>query len=484
MRFRFISLINTDAKVFTRILSSRMSDTVAHLINPFQTDFVRGRFIADNGLLMKLVMEHARITQSTSIGLLLDQEKAYDRVHLVYHSAVLLCFGFPQPLADCISHLFFDSNLVINPSILFNLAFEPLLRKTLQDPSLPGFRLPLPTAPSANRLQSHLQVYSAASNALVNFHKTEVFSLSGSSRIYGSVWREVLLQHQITSWHDSRSPSPVRYLGFPLHTSLAQRDSYLTQLLERVQQGCLIHQQHGLSVHGTAAVLNSLNLSKLWHALHVLSVPVSFLRSIQSGGLGLINPDLQQCALQLRWLELHLCQSSGQHSSHPSFVLPRLIGFLASHLPTQPDPQPPPPSLDHRFCLLFPGRQPTFSRHHNSSWFLFLKALDRLPTDFSSITISAATCLEIPLAFLVLPASSTVELPRSFRSLPASIAYTLDTSHDCCMRPKRALEFGSHPNLGKKFLRLVNHNQAKLAPFFVRTSIHSRFSSLGQFPFT
>jgi hypothetical protein len=54
---------------------------VESLINPYQTGFVRGRFIADNGLLMKLVMEHARNTRSSAIGLILDQEKAYDRVH-------------------------------------------------------------------------------------------------------------------------------------------------------------------------------------------------------------------------------------------------------------------------------------------------------------------------------------------------------------------------------------------------------------------
>lgn len=50
-----ISLINTDAKVFTRILSGRMIDQTFSLINPFQTGFVRGRFIADNGFLLKLI---------------------------------------------------------------------------------------------------------------------------------------------------------------------------------------------------------------------------------------------------------------------------------------------------------------------------------------------------------------------------------------------------------------------------------------------
>ncbi|KAG1612140.1 hypothetical protein G6F45_013003 [Rhizopus arrhizus] len=77
--WRPISLINTDAKVFTRILIARIINLAKSLITPFQSGFVRGRFIADNGLLMKLVMDHARNSHSQSIGLMLDQEKAYDR---------------------------------------------------------------------------------------------------------------------------------------------------------------------------------------------------------------------------------------------------------------------------------------------------------------------------------------------------------------------------------------------------------------------
>jgi ATP-dependent helicase YprA (DUF1998 family) len=67
----------------------------ASLINPFQMGFVRDRFIANNGLLMKLIMEHTSNIASSSFVLLLDQEKAYNRVHPAYFRAVLLRFGFP-----------------------------------------------------------------------------------------------------------------------------------------------------------------------------------------------------------------------------------------------------------------------------------------------------------------------------------------------------------------------------------------------------
>lgn len=79
--WRPISLINTDAKAFTRLLNARFISNAASLINTNQAGFLEERFIADNGLLMKLVMEHARISNSTAICVLIDQEKAYDRIN-------------------------------------------------------------------------------------------------------------------------------------------------------------------------------------------------------------------------------------------------------------------------------------------------------------------------------------------------------------------------------------------------------------------
>lgn len=49
-------------------------------MNPLQTGFVPGRFIGDNGFALSIIMNQAKIVYSNStIGLLLNQEKAYDR---------------------------------------------------------------------------------------------------------------------------------------------------------------------------------------------------------------------------------------------------------------------------------------------------------------------------------------------------------------------------------------------------------------------
>ncbi|KAG1320952.1 hypothetical protein G6F63_014012 [Rhizopus arrhizus] len=131
------------------------------IIHRVQKGFMPGRFIGDNGLLMQLVKTEAEQRQSTEVGLLLDQEKAYDRVNPEYLKQVLLKFGFPSTLVQIIDKLFFETQIQINVNgfftssfqqsrglrqgdplspLLFNIAFDPFLRSIESDNELQGFQ--------------------------------------------------------------------------------------------------------------------------------------------------------------------------------------------------------------------------------------------------------------------------------------------------------------------------------------------------------
>ena len=340
VNWRPLSLINSDAKLFTKLIANRMNKVLPKLINPYQTGFLPHRLISDNGWLNQLLMSHLRVVAPDlpQVAVLLDQEKAYDRVHPEYLRRVLLRFGFPAGLVSCLLSLFFGTKISVSINgwlgapvpqlrglrqgdplspLLFNLAFEPLLRSLLACPGLSGVSLSAVTVPPKWKpspvtvrdfdaatmqwpidfvsssgsptpvkilsyaddlevflssptewsvLLSWLDLYGRASNAKVNMNKTVLVSLSGVSH---PTWVS-LASDAGFQWHDAESSGSVRYLGYPLYHTDSQLRNYLDGVLVKVQRHSNILKQRNLSIRGAGLVANSLLLSKVYHLLRVV----------------------------------------------------------------------------------------------------------------------------------------------------------------------------------------------------------------------
>ncbi|KAG1558904.1 hypothetical protein G6F49_004084 [Rhizopus delemar] len=329
--WRPITLINCDAKILTRMLNSRLGSVVSSLISPWQSGFMKDRFIADNGILVNLAMEQAAVRNSDEIGLLCDQEKAYDRIHPNYLRTVLEQYGFPTSFVSSIDNLFFGTSMRVNVNgflttpiplgrglrqgdpispLLFNLAIEPLIKAIVDSPRTIGFRppnlslssirtpvygppslCPLKVLAYADDLliflnnpgdldvvQSLIACYNQASNAKMNYDKTVAFSVSGVPHPH---WLPALAPYGITQWHDRRSAEPLIYLGYPLMHSNAHHNWFQSHLIAKISWACDIHKQRNLSIRGRATVLNTLILSTLWHVLRVTWVSQATLGNIR-----------------------------------------------------------------------------------------------------------------------------------------------------------------------------------------------------------
>ena len=162
---RPIQLVCTDSKNFTRILNQRIMDVADQIINPHQLGFMPGKYIAQTGLMVKMILENAAAFYASSEyhhhGLLLDQQKAYDRVNLEYLEQVLLHYGFPLVFVQSLYSLFKYNRIHINVKgvlstqavlksrglkqggpiscILYNFSLEPLLHSLLDDTQFSGF---------------------------------------------------------------------------------------------------------------------------------------------------------------------------------------------------------------------------------------------------------------------------------------------------------------------------------------------------------
>ncbi|OAD65206.1 hypothetical protein PHYBLDRAFT_153684 [Phycomyces blakesleeanus NRRL 1555(-)] len=311
-------------------------------------------------------------------------------------------------------------------------------------------------------------------------HKTQAFSLSGSSL---PDWNTFLRAYNVTDWHDRTSPTSLRYLGFPLFSSITQRDSYGTTLLSKIETFCSIHGSRSLSFRGWATIMNSLVLSQLWHVLRVVSFPSAFLDRVRSivcrffhvnsfppiafdtlclprlqGGLGILDPGIQQCALQLCWLKPLIRNPLLPHSLVPQWF----STLLRSDVPTVdplllllfPDCRPRnlrysglfmvpeivnlPGSLARRNQCLVAGSVlhsivvciPHNHRTLDSLLHLVLKAMDTLPRNFDRVVLNLSSCLILPLSSMISSMPSHPPYRPAWRDLRVHHLYQIESNLD------------------------------------------------------
>lgn len=82
--FRPMSLLNTDIKLYAKILAHRLLPILPSLINPDQTSFTSGRQASDAAHRVINIIHYAMSCHIPSLLLSLDVEKAFDRVHWGY----------------------------------------------------------------------------------------------------------------------------------------------------------------------------------------------------------------------------------------------------------------------------------------------------------------------------------------------------------------------------------------------------------------
>ena len=93
------------------MISNRIKTTLREMISESQTGFIPGRHISENIRTALDVMSHVDCKQIAAVMILVDFEKAFDRVE--YHSlyAAFKCFNFRERMLEWIKLLFTDMQL-------------------------------------------------------------------------------------------------------------------------------------------------------------------------------------------------------------------------------------------------------------------------------------------------------------------------------------------------------------------------------------
>jgi len=346
---------------------------------------------------MAAFREHCERNRIEGVGILFDQEKAYDRVHPDYLRAVMEKMNFPAPLIDSIFTLFFGTqiNLNINGYLaspfpqrrglrqgdplsphLYNIAFEPLLHTILKHPGITGFKLNEHPMARLLKLMAYaddlttfiksveewiclkeiMDTFGRASNARLNLKKTVAFPLFRNTGTLSQA-----LQRDHVHIHSKRAEDALVYLGYPIALTRTQRDAFFDNIYKKIKHH--INLQHGrqLSVLGRSIIANSLLLSRLWHVIAVHPPTRQWTKKVQGsirrftvpffpspswnhlclrrsqGGLGLVDIGSQAVAFQLRAVQ-RICSNTS--SFMVAFFKDLLRSATESEFPLAPFANP------------------------------------------------------------------------------------------------------------------------------------------------
>uniref|UniRef100_A0A803JQ02 Reverse transcriptase domain-containing protein n=1 Tax=Xenopus tropicalis TaxID=8364 RepID=A0A803JQ02_XENTR len=157
--YRPIALLNTDLKIYSKILALRLNTVLPSLINYDQVGFVPGRQAPDNTRKLHNLLHIIKQQKIPALILSLDAEKTFDRIHWEYMNHTLQKFGLGTNFIKAISPLYSTPSAKVCTGgvlsnafhltngtrqgcplspLIFALMVEPLAINLRQNPNIKG----------------------------------------------------------------------------------------------------------------------------------------------------------------------------------------------------------------------------------------------------------------------------------------------------------------------------------------------------------
>lgn len=155
--FRPIALLNSDIKIFTKLLANRLNKYISSIIHTDQTGFVPNRYSFFNVRRLMNIMYHKYSKSSKVAALCLDAEKAFDQVEWAYMVKALEEFGFGRQFVSWITMLYAHPSSSILTNQERSLPFR-LHRGTRQGCPLSPLLFAIAIEPLAISIRNHASI--------------------------------------------------------------------------------------------------------------------------------------------------------------------------------------------------------------------------------------------------------------------------------------------------------------------------------------
>lgn len=149
-----IALLNSDYKIFTKILVSRLSRLIPKLIHSDQVGFVPGRHAGENTRRTVDLIDLLDKSSRSALVLSLDAQKAFDRLSWPYMFATLKTYGFNGPFLKALEDLYSTVTSQVQMSSFLSPGF-PMTNGTRQGCPLSPLLFILCLEPMAESIRTH-----------------------------------------------------------------------------------------------------------------------------------------------------------------------------------------------------------------------------------------------------------------------------------------------------------------------------------------
>ncbi len=297
---RPISLLNCDYKIFTKIITERMSAALKDKINAFQS-CIPGRDITDNIHILRDVIDFSKYEQNTSMALFSnDYTSAFDTLSHEYIHTSLAAWGFGPGIRGIVKTLYSDAHSMLYTNkltlpfpiergirqgdplsmLLFAACLDPLLQNIQSNKYIQGFRM----GPHQIKFIAHADD--------VNFfirNQADIFSVRQTLKAFSEVsglhpnadkCSLLNIGNSIIKQPGIKTVTEAKFLGMYVGKD-GFTETNLKNLKSNIYKSTAFWDKKYLSVKGKICIANTILAPKLWYVLKVMPTRYTRIREFQ-----------------------------------------------------------------------------------------------------------------------------------------------------------------------------------------------------------
>ena len=111
--YRPISLTNMDYKILAYVLTNRLEEHLPFLISPYQTTYIKGRFIGTNIRSVQDMITDITENDKEHLVLFLDFCKAFDSISHLFLQCLLIKVSLPPEFVEWVDIIYAHANSVV-----------------------------------------------------------------------------------------------------------------------------------------------------------------------------------------------------------------------------------------------------------------------------------------------------------------------------------------------------------------------------------